>query len=86
MKNVTLHVRGEAKPRTPAQSSELVTIKEMAEVLHCHYMTAREIVLSGALPLVRLPSRRARSGVTRRLLVTRADLERLIHQSRESAG
>jgi hypothetical protein len=47
----------------------LISVQRAAELLGCSYWTAREMALSGELPLVRLPSKFTQSGVGRRLRV-----------------
>ena len=64
-------------------SSEGKTMtKEAAKYLNLGYWTLREIVWSGALPMVRLPNKSG--GLCRRILIDRQDLDSLIEKSKES--
>jgi excisionase family DNA binding protein len=61
-------------------------VPEAASYLGVSYWTCRDLVNYGTVPAVRLPNPRARDGRTvRRILVDRADLDRLIGTWKESA-
>ena len=64
---------------------ELWTVRDVAAYTGQHAQTERAWLLSGVLPLVRLPSGRARGGVSKRILVRKADVLRLIDESTERA-
>jgi predicted site-specific integrase-resolvase len=68
---------------TGADKLVLWTVRNVAEATGQHYQTARAWLLSGAVPLVHLPSGRARGGVSKRILVRKADVLRLINESTE---
>lgn len=52
--------------------------REAAATLGVHPQTLRAMVQKGQVPVVRLPSGRARSGLSNRLRFRVADLEKLI--------
>ncbi len=59
----------------------LMGANEAAKYLGLSYWTLRELIWSGAIPLVQLPNKTG--GRLRRILVDRADLDRLIERSKE---
>ena len=61
----------------------LWSLKQMADFLGVTTWTARRIVLSGQVPVVRLPSANSSTGILRRILVDRRDVERLVDVSKE---
>jgi len=56
---------------------------EAAKHLGLSYWTLRELIWSGAIPLVQLPNKSG--GRLRRILVDKNDLDRLIERSKETA-
>jgi hypothetical protein len=53
-------------------------------ILAGSYWTLRDLVLNGHIPMVPIPSRRARDGrAMRRILIDSRDLERLIERWKE---
>jgi excisionase family DNA binding protein len=59
-------------------------LRTAAAYLGCSYWTLRDLVLSGHIPAVRIPSPRARDGrAMRRVLIDSRDLERLIERWKE---
>lgn len=69
-------------PRSPLGSgARLLGLKAAAEYLGVSYWTLRDLVHSGALPRVRLTVGDHRD--LRRVLVDRADLDRLVEASKE---
>jgi predicted site-specific integrase-resolvase len=80
-------VEGVVPAHHPHQDShpvQLLSLRAVAGALGISYWTARELVVSGALPAVRLPSVRSKRGANRKLLVDARDLERLIERSKEA--
>jgi excisionase family DNA binding protein len=70
--------------RTTAQGGRLMDLRTAAAYLGCSYWTLRDLVLSGHIPAVRIPSPRARDGrAMRRVLIDSRDLERLIERWKE---
>ena len=78
------------------KAAPLHTLDEVAERLRCSYWTARNYVLTGQLPAVRLPAPPRRRTFTKgrqkgqtqiikagRVLVAADDLEKFIEQHRE---
>ena len=61
-------------------SERLFGLHEAARYLNLSYWTVRDMVATGAIPRVRLPLNGARD--LRRVLVDRADLDRLIAASK----
>ena len=55
-----------------------LNVREAAAELGCHPQTIYRLTREGVLPVVRMPSRRAASGVSPRLRFRRVDLERLV--------
>jgi len=60
----------------------LMGANEAARYMGLSYWTLRDLIWSGAIPLVQLPSKNG--GRLRRILVDRADLDRLIERSKET--
>ncbi len=60
----------------------LMGANEAAKYLGLSYWTLRELIWSGAIPLVQLPNKNG--GRLRRILVAKNDLDRLIEQSKET--
>jgi hypothetical protein len=73
--------------RSTPENQLLWTVRDSAEALGQHPQTTRALLLSGVIPLVRLPSARAKkhAGVSNRILVRKADVLRLISDSTERA-
>jgi|WetSurMetagenome_2_1015567.scaffolds.fasta_scaffold714205_1 excisionase family DNA binding protein len=59
----------------------LMNANEAAEYLGLSYWTLRDLIWSGAIPLVQLPNK---NGRLRRILVDKNDLDRLIEQSKDT--
>jgi excisionase family DNA binding protein len=59
----------------------LMGANEAAKYLGLSYWMLRELIWSGAIPLVRLPNKTG--GRLRRILVDKGDLDRLIERSKE---
>jgi excisionase family DNA binding protein len=59
----------------------LIGANEAAKYLGLSYWTLRELIWSGAVPLVQLPSKNG--GRLRRILVDKGDLDKLIERSKE---
>jgi hypothetical protein len=55
---------------------------DAAKYLGLSYWTLRELIWSGAIPLVQLPNKNRER--LRRILVDKSDLDRLIEQSKTS--
>jgi hypothetical protein len=71
--------------KTPSADKRLLwTVRDVCAATGQHYQTARAWLLSGAIPLVKLPSARARGGTSRQILVRKADVLRLINDSIET--
>jgi len=62
--------------------ARLLSANEAAKYLGISYWTLRELVWSGALPMVRLPNKSG--GWCRRILIDKRDLDQLIERSKES--
>jgi excisionase family DNA binding protein len=60
----------------------LLNANEAAKYLSLSYWTLRDLIWSGAIPLVQLPNKNG--GRLRRILVDKNDLDRLIEQSKET--
>jgi len=79
-----------AKPRKPKVRipvvSEVMDLNEFAAIIGSPYQTAWSIAKTGAIPIVRLPSRRSKTGVSRRLLFRRSDVARLLNAWREQSA
>ena len=59
-------------------------LRTAAAYLGCSYWTLRDLVVSGHVPAVRIPSPRARDGrAMRRILIDSRDLDMLIEQWKE---
>lgn len=59
-------------------------LRTAAAYLGCRYWTLRDLVLSGRVPAVRIPSPRANDGrAMRRILIDSHDLDTLIEQWKE---
>ena len=70
--------------RTTSSGGRLMDLRTAAAYLGCSYWTLRDLVLSGHIPAVRIPSPRARDGrAMRRILIDSRDLERLIERWKE---
>jgi hypothetical protein len=66
-------------------ASRLLDLNAAAYYLGLSYWTMRDLVQSGQVPTVRLPSPRARDGrAIRRTLVDREDLDRLVEHWKAS--
>jgi excisionase family DNA binding protein len=70
------------KKNQSKEESRLMGLKEAAKYLGVSYWTVREIVWSGALPMVKLPNKNG--GQCRKILIDRRDLDGLIEKSKES--
>ena len=57
----------------------LMGANEAAKYLGLSYWTLRDLIWSGAIPLVQLPNKKG--GSLRRILVDKADLDKLIERS-----
>jgi hypothetical protein len=76
MKGARVDVATPDPVRAPAR---LLTLKAAAERLGVSYWMARDLVIEGVLPHVRLPSPRSGDGrEMRRILIDERDVERLI--------
>ncbi len=62
----------------------LMGANEAAKYLGLSYWTLRELIWSGALPLVQLPNKSG--GRLRKILVDKSDLDRLIERSKENGS
>ncbi len=60
----------------------LMNANEAAKYLGLGYWTLRELIWSGAIPMVQLPNKKG--GRLRRILVDKGDLDRLIERSKEN--
>lgn len=68
----------------PAASRRLLSLNALAEYLSISYAAARELVIYGHVPSVRLPNPRSGDGrVMKRLLVDIADADAFIERHRE---
>ena len=63
---------------------QLIDLKELVALLNVKYWTARDLAITGAIPVVKLPSSRAKDGTVRRILVDRRDVVRLIDSWKET--
>ncbi len=62
--------------------SRLLSANEATKYLGISYWTLRNLVWSGALPMVRLPNKSG--GLCRKILIDKRDLDDLIDKSKES--
>ena len=70
--------------RTTTQSGRLMDLRTAAAYLGCSYWTLRDLVVSGHVPAVRIPSPRANDGrAMRRILIDTRDLDTLIERWKE---
>ena len=66
------------------EPGRLFDLRQAASYLRLSYAQARELVIRGHIPHVRLPCPRARDGRSmRKFLIDRADLDRMIDQNKE---
>lgn len=69
----------------PPQAARLLSLRDAARYLGLSWWTAREMVLGGTIPAVRLPAPRATDGrMLRRILIDVADLDRLISKWKDA--
>ena len=69
-------------PNTPG--GRLMDLGTAAAYLGCSYWTLRDLVVSGHVPAVRIPSPRANDGrAMRRILIDTRDLDALIERWKE---
>src|SRR5437867_11678515 len=62
----------------------LMDLRTAAAYLGCSYWTLRDLALNGHVPIVRIPSPRARDGrALRRILIDSRDLDLLIERWKE---
>jgi hypothetical protein len=70
------------RSRTPG--GRLMDLRTAAAYLGCSYWTLRDLALNGHVPIVRIPSPRAKDGRTmRRILIDSRDLDMLIERWKE---
>src|SRR4030095_14400721 len=70
--------------RSPTPGGRLMDLRTAAAYLGCSYWTLRDLALNGHVPVVRIPSPRARDGrALRRILIDSRDLDLLIEQWKE---
>jgi hypothetical protein len=78
-------MRRENPPKPdPDGTPQLRSALELASRLSCSYWTARELILSGAIPRVSLPGRMG--GPARKLLVDEADIRKFIDGCKVGGG
>ena len=75
----------DAKEQVAAHTGRLYSISQAAAYLGLAMWTVRDLIHSGYLPRVALPSVRRPSETLRRVLVDRVDLDQLIERFRETA-
>lgn len=79
----TLRKTTDAKPRDESPR-RLLSLHELASYLSISYATARELVINGHVPSIRLPNPRSGDGrVMKRLLVDISDANTFIEKHRE---
>ena len=70
--------------RTTSPGGRLMDLHTAAAYLGCSYWTLRDLVVSGHVPAVRIPSPRAHDGrAMRRILIDSRDLDTLIERWKE---
>ncbi len=74
--------RGDMRKDQMKGEQRLMGANEAAKYFGLSYWTLRELIWSGAIPLVRLPNKSG--GRMREILVDKVDLDRLIDQSKET--
>jgi hypothetical protein len=75
---------GPGPQRIPGPAARLMSLHDLAAYLNLSYAQARELVVYGRLPAVKLPCPRAGDGrPMRRLLVDSRDVDALIERSKE---
>jgi hypothetical protein len=71
------------KTEATTKGRRLLSLKQAAEFCGLSYWTIRDLAMNGHVPVVRLPSAKAESGTSRRVLIDVNDLERLIADCKE---
>ena len=72
------------RKRTTSTGGRLMDLRTAAAYLGCSYWTLRDLVVSGHVPAVRIPSPRANDGrAMRRILIDTRDLDTLIERWKE---
>lgn len=67
-----------------AVPARLLNLHQAAAYLGLSWWTVRAFALDGVLPVVRFPSTHGRTDTLRRVLVDRADLDRLVERFKEA--
>src|SRR5712664_3413083 len=72
------------RKRSTTPGGRLMDLRTAAAYLGCSYWTLRDLALNGHVPIVRIPSPRARDGrALRRILLDSRDLDLLIDRWKE---
>ena len=72
------------RKRSTPPGGRLMDLRTAAAYLGCSYWTLRDLVVSGHVPAVRIPSPRATDGrAMRRILIDTRDLDTLIERWKE---
>ena len=72
------------RKRSTQPGGRLMDLRTAAAYLGCSYWTLRDLVVSGHVPAVRIPSPRANDGrAMRRILIDTRDLDTLIERWKE---
>jgi hypothetical protein len=72
------------RKHSPTPGGRLMDLRTAAAYLGCSYWTLRDLVLNGHVPVVRIPSPRAKDGrAMRRILIDSRDLDTLIERWKE---
>ena len=72
------------RKRSVPPDGRLMDLRTAAAYLGCSYWTLRDLVVSGHVPAVRIPSPRAHDGrAMRRILIDSRDLDTLIERWKE---
>src|SRR6266511_3985364 len=72
------------RKRSTTTGGRLMDLRTAAAYLGCSYWTLRDLALNGHVPIVRIPSPRARDGrALRRILIDSRDLDLLIERWKE---